>query len=114
MILKELVDEKEQEIILDSIDEHHTEFKSEEAARNHETLTKIIEKMFNDQIAKKTNIQAHNTDPKKIENLTNEIKKLEAKKQKTLEELQTNQTHYRDEIKRKLEIYEATKLIDTI
>ena len=106
MILKELIDEEEQEIILNTIDEHHTEFKSGESPGNHERLKKLIEKAFNDQIVRRSNA---NTDPKK-----DEINKLEEKKQKTLNELETNQTHYRDEINRKLEIYEATRLIDSI
>jgi hypothetical protein len=114
LILKELIDEREQEIILDTIDEHHTEFESGDTPRNHETLKNLIEKAFNDQIVRKSNAQIHITDPRKAELLKNEIKKLEDKKQKTLDELETNQMHYRDEINRKLEIYKAARLIDTI
>jgi len=114
LIIKELLDKSEQEVILDTIDEHHTEFKLGDNQGNHETLKRLIEKEFNGQIVKITDVQSRNTDPKKIEKLKKEVTELDSKKKRTLEELEMNKTHYHNEINSKLTIYEATRLIDTI
>ena len=114
MLIKDLLDKSEEEVILNTTDEHHTEFKLGDNQGNHETLKRLIEKEFNDEVVRTTDVQSRNTDPKKNEKLKKKITELDFKKKRALEELEMNKTHYHEEINSKLEIYEATRLIDTI